>query len=934
MRVLISGGKRTNDIVEKISKKFEASGDEFVTVEYVDNIDKIFATGDYFDKAIILDKSITHDSTIEDENSLRGLVNSFAYSMAARAKKCTYVFLISDEDLANAVHEELLPIIDECAIIKGSNKYTIPFFVSVIITDISQLPENILYKAPMIVPEEAVEEETDEQVNTLDDLDVNTREPLDELSNINETLVDLGNNEYKDEFSDYDSELTLPEDLDFDDTQDSFEGNTDSFEGNTDSFEGFNGTESANFGGNTDNFGEETDAFNNFDEFNENESETADTFESFGGNTDNFGGFNNTSTLESGLTDETPAENFGATEENDNTGFDFENMGFGGDSFEQGAEQTEEVTEQTDFNWQGDTESANSSEDLGFDMNNYESSENTADTSSFTDSVIDFENITPIKQSDDLPEYGGNHTTENIESSEAKESENMFNLEGFDYTDEQDNVNTEIPTEYVPEEPNLLDKQQQLQHVDIIKHNNSEDNMGTNNMFDSQDYINDDNNFGTDANAFVDDYNDNSDVGGAFDASDYNTEDEEEIPPVQSLDRFNPNDYTQNTETEQVNSFENMQQTEQNNMTQGYAPNNMPMQQPMGQAPKKKGLFGKLFKGGAATGAGMTAGANMMNNNNFVNQPQGQMQQPTQNMQGSFNNQMAPQNVKANKNMINPDKIKDEIRPFANRGNSIVVTGCGGCGTSTMAYNIANVINQLGYTVLLVDMDTEGRTQSYITRSNYESIDPEGANLMSAVNSSNGINTHIGVVKRGFHLLTMGLASDVAPVNELLHKEKISRFVNLAKANHNFVIYDIPFDSAVGFLSDITYMSDNIVLIIEASNWGVTKSMLSMTNIASDDMQEIMFTRSQLLFNRQRNLRSVFGKKIKSCADITKAMDQKVLELCGEEPEFHFSDLHIAGVIDDDIDFESGWYGDVQYSDMKKGKDIFLRIVERILLGK
>ena len=50
----------------------------------------------------------------------------------------------------------------------------------------------------------------------------------------------------------------------------------------------------------------------------------------------------------------------------------------------------------------------------------------------------------------------------------------------------------------------------------------------------------------------------------------------------------------------------------------------------------------------------------------------------------------------------------------------------------------------------------------------------------------------------------MGLGTDTAPVSELLHKEKLSRFVNLAKTSHNFVIYDIPFNSATGFLSEIT----------------------------------------------------------------------------------------------------------------------------------
>ena len=282
----------------------------------------------------------------------------------------------------------------------------------------------------------------------------------------------------------------------------------------------------------------------------------------------------------------------------------------------------------------------------------------------------------------------------------------------------------------------------------------------------------------------------------------------------------------------------------------------------------------------------------------------------------------------------NVNKIKEDLRPFAARGNSILVTGCGGCGTSTIAFNLANIICQLGYTVLLVDMDTEERTQNYISKLNYESMEAEGANLMVAVNSTTGISKDVSVVKTGFHLLTMGIATDTAPVEDILHKEKIARFINLAKTSYNFVIYDVPFKETVGFLSDITYMCDNLVLTVDASNWGITKTLLSMCNIDSDDMQDTMFSRAQLVFNRQRSLSRVLGTKVRSCYDIVKAMDKKVKELIGEDPGYHFEDLHIAGIINDDPVFEDGWFEQVQYSDTRKGQAIFLELADSIVLKK
>jgi Mrp family chromosome partitioning ATPase len=279
-------------------------------------------------------------------------------------------------------------------------------------------------------------------------------------------------------------------------------------------------------------------------------------------------------------------------------------------------------------------------------------------------------------------------------------------------------------------------------------------------------------------------------------------------------------------------------------------------------------------------------------------------------------------------------KVRKDLQPFAARGNNIVVTGCGGCGTSTIAYSLANIINQLGFTVLLIDFDTEGRAQNYISRANYESMEPEGANLMAAVNSSTNFQSHVSVVRSGFHLLTMGLGSDVAPVSEMLQEDRIQRFLNLAKSSSHFIIYDVPFNSAKGFLKDVTYRADNLVLTVDASNWGVTKTMLSVCNIEENDMQDVMFNKAQIVFNKYRNLNTVFGKPVKTGADIEKAMDRKVIELLGEDPGFHFSDMHIAGIINDDPDFEKGWFADVAYAETKKGQDIFLKLIDNIVLKK
>ena len=50
MRILLSGGIKTQNIVSGIQKKFTASGDDFIVVEYIEDIGELFGQGEFFDK--------------------------------------------------------------------------------------------------------------------------------------------------------------------------------------------------------------------------------------------------------------------------------------------------------------------------------------------------------------------------------------------------------------------------------------------------------------------------------------------------------------------------------------------------------------------------------------------------------------------------------------------------------------------------------------------------------------------------------------------------------------------------------------------------------------------------------------------------------------------------------------------------------------------
>lgn len=889
MRILLSGGLKTQNIISGVSKKFTSSGDEFIVETFLDSVTSIFAKGDYFDRALITDQSITKEGEITDESEIRQRINNFALEMAAKNKRYSFVFLTQHKHMAEIIYEEILPILDDSVVIYKKPKYSVQFFVELIITDVKQMPKEWVYSAEDIVVEtpETEDEQSEEEVDPMADMDVPedtftaTAIPHDMDSDFFGKAEDIDDDKLNGLFEGTEldtDELGLPEGAE----EEGFEG--EGFEGGFESTgeneQGFGEAEGfGDFGDVQDNGFENTENKENETEENEpvQDDETIETDDiqpivQSGDMTD--------LSEEENDTDEVPVDM-------GNEEFGMNNGGFGtlegfDEPFEDEDNSEQETESEVDPSLFGDTSSLmDNNESSGFEDNS--SDENTG----FENNSAGFENNNDFG-TQGLGNMGAaagfmagaatanilntelNSGNGLIDNNENQQSNNGL-LEGFD--DEEETA--------VTENDNFNNNANDFGFNDYGYENNNTNN-GAAPLVDGGDYSGDsETEFGPDD--YADDMADNDE-----DAQEqYQNDIAEQVARTQGA--FGMEDYQ---EQEDENSLMNQQNVQANN------------QRP---AKKKGGLFSKVKK--TVSGAVSTQ-----------HNEEEETIRPVVNKKATSSS--------------NVNKIKEDLRPFAARGNSILVTGCGGCGTSTIAFNLANIICQLGYTVLLVDMDTEERTQNYISKLNYESMEAEGANLMVAVNSTTGISKDVSVVRTGFHLLTMGIATDTAPVEDILHKEKIARFINLAKTSYNFVIYDVPFKETVGFLSDITYMCDNLVLTVDASNWGITKTLLSMCNIDSDDMQDTMFSRAQLVFNRQRSLSRVLGTKVRSCYDIVKAMDKKVKELIGEDPGYHFEDLHIAGIINDDPVFEDGWFEQVQYSDTRKGQAIFLELADSIILKK
>lgn len=293
---------------------------------------------------------------------------------------------------------------------------------------------------------------------------------------------------------------------------------------------------------------------------------------------------------------------------------------------------------------------------------------------------------------------------------------------------------------------------------------------------------------------------------------------------------------------------------------------------------------------------------------------------------------------RASDQMVNIDggisvaELAHRMESFASRGNAITVLGNGGTGASSVVINMANFIASMGYSVLIVDADTIHRSQSYITKEAYNAIEAGSSDLMAAINSGAPVERFAKVVRPGVHLLSMWMGGDCVPIEDIIKQEKLTRFINSVKSSFNFTIYDIPFSTATTFLRDVVYTADNIVNVVDASNWGVSKFMLDCCNIASEEMQETIFNRTEIIFNKFRGIDNIFGRKVKKLSDILRVMDDKVVDLTGVDSGMYFMNMHIVGKIDYDEKFDDQWFSNKWYSDDKHGKEVFSQLVAETVL--
>lgn len=311
-------------------------------------------------------------------------------------------------------------------------------------------------------------------------------------------------------------------------------------------------------------------------------------------------------------------------------------------------------------------------------------------------------------------------------------------------------------------------------------------------------------------------------------------------------------------------------------------------------------------------------------------------------LRGRKKSQQAPRKVTKEKpsrpqevSRQTPSGLANVIERCKIRGNLMVFTGTSDSGTSTLVANLANVLSQVyKCTVLVVDLDLNGRTHSYMNLDSYNninSVDPDSSNIRACINKSGAdLLRYTTTVRMGYNLLTSGYGCDFMDAQEIVGEDRrFGDFLRTAKATYNFVLVDVKFGDAVTAFKELMLDADTIIVNMKPNTKDVMQFTLNMCNIDDSQVRQIMFNRAGLLFNRVTNNNMVLGKRVSGYEDMLSTADKLVTNISGYSPELR--KLRIVSEINEYEQFNQFMFTDKFVSDTPMGRQIFENVLYNIL---
>ena len=106
--------------------------------------------------------------------------------------------------------------------------------------------------------------------------------------------------------------------------------------------------------------------------------------------------------------------------------------------------------------------------------------------------------------------------------------------------------------------------------------------------------------------------------------------------------------------------------------------------------------------------------------------------------------------------------------------------------------------------------------------------------------------------------------------------------------------------------------------------------LIDMSNIEDEDMTDAIFEKAKVVFNMDYGAKALLGKKVNKTSDVLNALDIRLNEVIGFNPDYSFSDLEVVYAIKHNNNIKNYILDKKYYSDTVEGKNLFVDLLCKI----
>lgn len=236
----------------------------------------------------------------------------------------------------------------------------------------------------------------------------------------------------------------------------------------------------------------------------------------------------------------------------------------------------------------------------------------------------------------------------------------------------------------------------------------------------------------------------------------------------------------------------------------------------------------------------------------------------------------------------------------------LAFTGDRQSGVSTTIANTATFYAEMGYNVLVIDLDMKRRSQSVIFKNFKDAIDLDtrvAHGLLVCLANPKNLQDVVSVVENNISILSIDTEVEREikkfankPIEQLYSASNVVNLLSFAKSNYDIVLIDFPFEVMKRIGGALTYV-DRVILCIPNTEHHLNTLLeveLEDLLLTNDLIGSTLISKSSILLTKYNQHSKIFNK------EATDVLIERILNDI-DDPMYH---LEVLGIIPMSFEYE------------------------------